>query len=156
MDGAARHLAQLRVFQESMTWVNLLQTEAIGWDFIATRDQARTPVLPKILTKHGTVVRARSGLSAFGEWQKYGRSGASGHTHRLADWLHRDDNGTARWIETGCTCLMDAPYGNDFDWQQGAVVMTWSADQFIQHVELISMRDGRAIWRDKEYGRATR
>jgi hypothetical protein len=154
MEGAARELARLRVFQQSMTWPNLLQTDSIGWDFISTREQPRTAVLPKIITKHGTVVRKRSGLSAYGEWEKYGRSGVSGHTHRLGDFLHRDHNGTARWVETGCTCLMDAPYGSDFDWQQGAVVMTWSADQFIQNVELVSMRDGRAIWRDKEYAPA--
>ena len=152
MEGAARELARLRVFQSSMTWPNLLQTDSIGWDFISTREQPRTAVLPKIITKHGTVVRKRSGLSAYGEWEKYGRSGVSGHTHRLGDFLHRDHNGTARWVETGCTCLLDAPYGSDFDWQQGAVVLTWSADQFIQHVELVSIRDGRAIWRDKEYG----
>lgn len=101
--------------------------------------------------KHGNVVRKWSGWSGKGEWEKYGRSGASGHTHRLGWFVHRDHNGNANWIETGCTCKLEAPYGVDFDWQQGCVVVTWNHDHRLQNVEFVSIRDGSALWRTREY-----
>jgi hypothetical protein len=146
-----RELAKLRAFQEAITWPNLLQLAGIGWEWVPERDQARTPILPKIITKHGSVVRKWSGWSGKGEWEKYGRSGASGHTHRLGWFVHRDHNGNANWIETGCTCQLDAPYGIDFDWAHGCVVVTWNADHHLQNVEFVSIRDGAALWRDREY-----
>lgn len=152
LEGAARELPKLRLFQAAMTWPTLLETTAIGWEWIAERAQSQTSVLPKIITKHGSVVRKWSGMTAKGEWEKYGRSGLSGHTHRLGQFLHRDHNGTASWIETGCTCLMDAPYGSDFDWQQGCVVLSWNKDRRLLQTELVSVRDGSALWRGKEIG----
>lgn len=150
LDGAARELPKLRLFQQAMTWPTLLELDAIGWEWVPERQQSRTPILPKIITKHGSVVRKWSGASALGEWQKYGASGLSGHVHRLGHFLHRDHNGVASWIETGCTCLLDPPYGTDFDWAQGAVVMTWNKDRRLMQAELVSIRDGAALWRDKE------
>lgn len=79
MEGAARELPKLRVFQQQMTWPKLLETDAIGWEWIGEREQSRTSVLPKLITKHGTVVRKWSGTTARGEWEKYGHSGLSGH-----------------------------------------------------------------------------
>jgi len=151
MDGAAREFAKLRNFQSAMAWPALMDTEAMGWKFIGGREQSRTPVLPKIITKHGTVVRKFSGMTAKGEWEKYGASGISGHTHRLGHFFHRDHNGTARWIETGCTCLLDPPYGVDFDWQQGLVIMGWSADRKLMDEHLVSIRDGATLFHHKEY-----
>lgn len=152
LEGGQRELAKLRAFQDAIQWPNLLQLAGIGWEWVGERDQSRTPILPKIITKHGNIVRKWSGWSGKGEWEKYGRSGASGHTHRLGWFVHRDHNGNANWIETGCTCVLDAEYGVDFDWQQGCVVVTWSADHRLQNVEFVAIRDGAAIWRAKEYG----
>lgn len=151
MEGPHRSVAQLRAVQEAVQWPNLLQLAGIGWEWVPEREQSRTPVVPKIITKHGGVVRKWSGWSAKGEWEKYGRSGASGHTHRLGWFIHRDHNGNSNWAETGCTCLLDAPYGVDFDWQPGCVVVTWSADAYLQNVEFVSIREGRALWRSNEY-----
>lgn len=150
LEGAHRELPKLRAFQAAMTWPVLLELDAIGFEWVPERAQSRTPILPKLLSKHGTVVRKWSGATAKGEWEKYGASGVSGHTHRLGQFLHRDHNGTASWIETGCTCLLDPPYGTDFDWQQGCVVLTWNHDRRLMQTELISMRDGSALWRDQE------
>lgn len=154
LDGAARELPKLRLFQQAMTWPTLLETNAIGWDFVPDREQTKTQILPKIITKHGSVVRPSSGAAAKGEWTKYGRSGLSGHTHRLGHFFHRDHNGTASWIETGCTCLLDPPYGTDFDWQQGVAVITWNKDRRLMQTDLVSIRDGSALWRGKEIGEA--
>jgi len=137
--------------QEALQWPNLLQLSDIGWEWVPERLQARTPILPKIITKHGTIVRKWSGWSGRGEWEKYGRSGISGHCHRLGLFIHRDHNGNAQWIESGCTCLLDAPYGVDFDWQQGCIVLTWNKDAHVQNTEIVSIRDGVALWRDREY-----
>lgn len=150
LDGAARELPKLRLFQQSMTWPTLLETDKIGWEWIPERVQSKTPVLPKIITKHGTVVRKWSAFTAKGEWEKYGASGVSGHTHRLGAFYHRDHNGAAAWIETGCTCLLDPPYGSDFDWLQGCVVLTWSADRRLMAEDIIRIRDGSALWRGHE------
>jgi hypothetical protein len=151
LEGAAREFGKLRAFQEAMTWPNLLQTENMGWEFVPERLQSRTPILPKIITKHGGIVRKWAGWSGKGEWEKYGQSGVSGHSHRLGWFVHRDHNGNASWVETGCTCLLESPYGVDFDWQQGFAVMTWNQDHRLQNVEFVSVREGSAIWRDKEY-----
>ena len=152
MDGAQREFARLRVFQKAMTWPRLLELDSIGFKFVPEREQSRTIILPKLITKHGTVIRKWSGATARGEWEKYGRSGLSGHSHRLGWFTHRDHNGRANWAETGCCCLLDPPYGVDLDWGQGAVVMTWTADRRLQNVEFCGIRDGRAIWRNREYG----
>ena len=150
LEGAHRELPKLRIFQESMTWPTLLDLDGVGFEWVPDRQQSRTPILPKMITKHGTVVRKWSGATAKGEWEKYGASGLSGHTHRLGQFLHRDHNGTASWIETGCTCLLDPPYGTDFDWQQGCVVLTWNADRRLMQTELLGIRDGALLWRGQE------
>lgn len=151
MAGEQRALAQLRDFQQALKWPGLLDLAGVGFEWVPERDQSRTQILPRGITKHGSVVRKWSGWSARGEWEKYGRSGFSGHTHRLGWFTHRDHNGHASWVETGCTCLLDAPYGVDFDWGHGCVVVTWSKDEFIMNVEFVSVREGRAIWRTQEY-----
>jgi len=150
LEGAARELPKLRLFQQSMTWPTLLELDAIGWEWVPDRLQSRTPILPKIITKHGTIVRKWSAATAKGEWEKYGASGLSGHTHRLGHFLHRDHNGTASWIETGCTCLLDPPYGTDFDWAQGCVVIHWNKDRRLMHPQVLNFRDGSVLWRERE------
>lgn len=149
LEGAARELPKLRIFQKSLTWPKLLELDTIGFEFVPEREQSRTPILPRLISKHGTVVRKWSGATARGEWEKYGRSGVSGHTHRLGDFKHRDHNGTATWIEAGCTCLLDPPYGVDFDWAQGCVVLTWNQDRRLMNSELINIRDGAALFRER-------
>lgn len=153
LEGAFRELPRLDIIQENLTWPKLLGLAEIGWEFLSEEVQTKTPILPKLITKHGTVIRKWSGWSAKAEWEKYGRSGVSGHSHRLGLFKHRDANGVATWIETGCTCQLDPHYGfgSDFDWQQGCVVLTWSKDYKLLNVEMVSFRGNRAIWRDKEY-----
>ena len=149
LDGAQREFAKLRIFQQTMTWPNLLELKDIGWNWVDIKKQSKTDVLPKIITKHGDKVCKWSAMSGKAEWEKYGYSGVSGHTHRLGQFFHRDRNGNATWSEMGCTCSLDAQYGSDFDWQQGFGVMRWSADAKILHTELVSIRDGSTLWNKK-------
>lgn len=151
MLGPGRELVSLRSFQDHISWPKLLGLNDIGWNWVPTGQQTRTQVLPGIITKHGSVVRKYSGYTARAEWERYGKSGMSGHTHRMSSFYHRDHNGSHVWMETGCTCLLNPDYVQDPDWQQGCVVLTFDADGSRFNAEPIYIQDGRAIWRGKEY-----
>lgn len=146
LEGAARELPRLRIFQKQMSWPVFLGLDSIGWNWVPYEDQPRTDILPKLLVKHGDVVRKFGGWSAKGEWEKFGQSGISGHTHRANIWRHKDFNGQATWIETGCTCLYTTPGARNPDWQQAVTVIEWSADKTLMHAQQVLIRDGRAIW----------
>ncbi len=150
LPGGGSALAKLTTFREAMTWPSLLGLDDIGWRFVPTHEQTRANILPKLILKHGTVVRKWSGMTAKGEWERYGKGGASGHTHRLGKFYHRDHNGSHLWIESGCTCTLQPDYMVDPDWQQGCVVITHTADGERYHVEDIYIQDGVALWRDME------
>ena len=151
LEGPGRELPRLRKVEEAASWPSLLDLKTIGWKWVGERDQSHTQLLPKVISKHGTVLRKWSGWSAKGEWEKYGRAGISSHTHRLGCFFHRDHNGVVQWWESGCTCSLEPEYGTDFDWQQGFLYMTWSKDLALWNVEPVSIRDGRCLWRGKVY-----
>ena len=153
MRDQARQLAQLRTFQQYITWPELLAEAGLHdrWQWIPYDQQPGQTILPNLLVKHGTKLAngmGASGRTAFKEWMTYGKGGLSGHTHRLGDFFHRDLTGTDRWVETGCLCLLDGVPGatGDNDWHQGLVVTT-IFDDWYSH-ELVYIEDGRASWRD--------
>jgi hypothetical protein len=116
---------------------------------VPSQGQAKFRILPKIITKHGTIVRKWSGQSAKAEWERYGKSGLSGHTHRLAAFYTNDFNGSHVWMETGCTCDTDPQYVEQPNWQQGCVVVTYVGDRF--SIEPIYIQGGHAVWRGRDY-----
>lgn len=150
LEGAARELPRLRIFQQNMSWPVLLGLDEIGWNWVDYNDQPRDDILPRLLVKHGDVVRKFGGWSAKGEWEKSGRSGVSGHTHRANVWRHKDFNGQATWVESGCTCRYDTPGARNPDWQQAVTIYEWSADRALMDVRQVSIRDGRAMWNGLE------
>lgn len=149
LPGRFRALTELRVFQKSMTWPALLELDAIGWDWVDYRAQPVVGKIPKLLLKHGDTVRKWAGATGLAEWQKHARSGASGHTHRLGTFYHRDMNGSHVWHEVGCTCTLEPEYVRQPDWTHGCLVVTYSHDWF--HVSQVYIENGRAVWRQKEY-----
>ena len=151
LPGTASELARLRAFGEAMTWANLTQCEEVGWRIVPPEAQTKTEILPGIITKHGNVVRKWSAYTARGEWERYGRSGISGHTHRMGQFYTRDFNGNHVWTEGGCTCKLDPEYAPDPNWQQGCVVIEHSADAERFAVHLVYIQDGRAMWRGMDY-----
>lgn len=151
MPGGAAELARLTAFQKAMTWPELLGLNEIGWQFVSCADQSRTEIIPKLILKHGNVVRKWSGWSGKGEWEKYGKGGMSGHVHRLGSFYHRDHHGAHAWFEVGCTCTIDPEYLRDPDWQQGCAVVTWDPDTLWYNVELVYIQDGKAMHRDQQY-----
>jgi len=151
LPGAAVQLAALDVFQQAMTWPSLVRTEEIGWDFITTSAQSKKDILPKLIVKHGTQLARYSGGTAQLEWKKYGKSGLSGHSHRLGSFFHRDHNGNHVWQETGCLCKLDAEYETDPDWQQGLVVVEHTADGSRFGLYPVYFQGGKAIYQKVLY-----
>lgn len=147
MNEKQKQLLSLRNFQQGISWPRLLELK--GWNFVPTQGQAKTTILPKLIVKHGTVVSKWSAQTAKKEWERYGRSGLSGHTHRLGVFYTNDFNGAHVWAETGCTCKLDPEYVMDPNWQQGCVIVTYCGDRFA--LEPVYIQDGRAVWRGKEY-----
>lgn len=151
LTGAASSLPQLDVFHEAMTWPKLLKLDEIGWEWVPTGLQSKTPILPKVITKHGTTVAKWSGNTAKAEWLKYGKSGMSGHVHRLAEFVHRDHNGSHKWVEAGCTCQLDPEWTSDPDWHQGCVIYTGSETGDWFNLETVYIQDGKGMYRDTLY-----
>lgn len=151
LEGPAAVLAQLTAFRNSITWPALLGLDELHIEFVPYAEQSRRGFLPKFIVKHGTVVRGRSAYTANGEWSKYGMSGASGHTHRLGAFFHRDHNGNHVWLETGCTCLLTPEYMVDPDWQQGAVTVTFDVKTGAPDTNPVYIHEGNAVWRDSRY-----
>lgn len=148
MNDRQRELVRLRAFQGAISWPSLLDL-GDDWTFVPTHGQAKTRILPKLIVKHGTVVRRWSAQTAKAEWERYGKSGTSGHTHRLGLFYTNDFNGAHVWAETGCTCALNPDYVMDPNWQQGCIVVTYVGDRFA--IEPIYIQGGRALWRGKEY-----
>jgi hypothetical protein len=151
LPGTAKEIARLRSFGDAMTWPKLLDLEGSGFDFLPCAGQSRRSILPMIITKHGNVVRKWSGMSAKGEWERYGQSGISGHVHRLGRFYTSDRNGAHTWTEAGCTCDVKPTYMEDPNWQQGCVVIEHSADGHRFEMHLVYIQDGRAMWRGQDY-----
>lgn len=149
MNDTQRELVNLRAFQNGINWPTLLDLKVPDIKFVPREGQARVKVLPKLVTKHGSLVRKWSGASARGEHERYGKGGVSGHTHRLGAFYNRDYNGAHVWWEAGCTCGLNPEYVEDPDWQQGCLLYTYVGDRF--SVEPVFIQDGVAVWREKEY-----
>lgn len=152
VEGPAKALTLLTKVQRTLTWPVLLDLGNIGVEWVSHDEQTKRGLLPRFILKHGTVVRQKSGYTASAEWTKYGKSGASGHTHRLGVFYHRDHNGSHVWVETGCTCALDPDYTTDPDWQNGCVVLTFDTETGAVQVEPVYIHNGTAMWRGKFYG----
>lgn len=146
-----REIAKLDAFVDAITWPRLLQLDALGIEWVPIEEQTKQKIFPKFIVKHGSVVRKWSAWSAKGEWEKYGRSGASGHVHRLGVFMHRDHNGNHVWSETGCLCDLEPEYMQDPDWQNGFLVVTFERETGAFQMEPVYIHHGSALWRGKRY-----
>jgi calcineurin-like phosphoesterase family protein len=152
MKGPSAELLQLDIVKTGLTWPALLGLPELGIQFYAYDGaQAFSRVLPKFTVIHGNLVRKFGGYSARGEMEKYGTSGASGHSHRLGLTAHRKLDGAYIWIETGCTCKLEAEYVQNPDWQAGCVVMTFDNQTGAPSAEPVYCHNGLAVWRGTTY-----
>lgn len=151
MPATAQQIARLTAFKEAMTWPNLLGLGELHARWVPMAAQSRTPVLPNFLTVHGSRVRSQSAYTARAEHERYGKSGASGHTHRLGVFFTSDHNGNHVWVETGHTALPNPSYVVDPNWQQGFVVLSFDPDTTAVNVEPVNVVNGCAVFRDVVY-----
>lgn len=70
---------------------------------------------------HGHTIRTKAGYAAHANIDKFGTSGFTGHSHKLAHITRTQSQQTKFWIETGCVCnLIPTPtYTISPDWCQG-------------------------------------
>jgi hypothetical protein len=152
LDGPAKALLKLTQFRKLMTMDGLLGLSEMNWEFVPQDKQTTTELLPKMVIRHGTVVRKFAGFSAKGEWERTGRSGASGHVHRLAVFMHaKHDGGSHVWLETGCLCSTTPEYMDSPDWQNGFMVVTVERTTGAFAIEPVYIRNGLAVFRGKTY-----
>lgn len=141
-------LFQLPTIREALRWESLLGLGDSGFELI----EGKRVLFDKLVLKHGDMVRQQSAYTARGELEKYQKSGISGHTHRRGVFEKRDLNGFHAWFEHGCLCDLDPAYVTDPNWQQGFVVVTWSADRSHFGVEEVRIHDGVAMFRGRLFG----
>lgn len=90
-----------------------------------------------LLVEHGEYVRKKAGASADAQLLARGRSGISGHTHRLIHYPLTDATGMKTWTEAGCLCKLDPDYCNYPNWQQGLVLSYMDEDKLRIMTEFI-------------------
>lgn len=144
---ALLELMRLPTVARALSWPELLQLDALGWEF----HEKKYVLFDKLVLKHGSKVSKWSAYTARAEWEKYAKSGISGHTHRRGAFEHSDYNGVHGWWEHGCLCDTDPDYVEDPDWQQGFLVVSWSDDRRNFGVEEVRIHDGCAVFRGKLY-----
>jgi hypothetical protein len=91
---------------------------------------------------HGTNTGAnKAGFAARFEMARYGTSGVTGHTHRLATYYERTRHKLKVWIEAGHMSQRQPHYLKFFpNWQQGIVKGEASRDGNDFDVEAIPFR----------------
>jgi hypothetical protein len=151
LPGTASELARLRDIKAALTWPALLRVEDIGWECVPTRGQAHHKILPRLITKHGNVVRKHSGMSGKGEWERYGKSGLSGHVHRVGQFYTSDANGNHVWTECGCTCQLKPGYMEDPNWAHAVILVHFTPNGERFSVEPVYIENGRALFGRTEY-----
>jgi hypothetical protein len=136
-----RALSQLTDFKRTMTWPALLGLEEMGYEFVEYGKEETGTYIPGFRIRHGDIVRPEAAFTAKGEQLRWRVSGASGHTHRLGLYAHGSD----LWVETGCTCRLEAEYSQFTNWQQGCVLVEQIVETGQINVTPVVIRNGRAV-----------
>lgn len=103
--------------------------------------------------EHGEVVRNKAGYTAHAMLEKRGKSGISGHTHRLAMVMKTQTDETKFWIETGSMCKQnfESPYARTPDWQQGFTVGIYSKQDNIFYPSIVPIFENTFMFGGKIY-----
>lgn len=126
---------------------NLLGLEDFDIEWIPA---SKTHLYHGTVITHGDVVRSSSGQSAKGQYDKYGTSGISGHTHRAGVYYHSDFSGDSFWVESGCLCELNPEYVTGKpNWQQALAVGSYSKEIGKLKIELIQITNGKLVYSGK-------
>ena len=103
------------------------------------RDYGEVLELGYLLVTHGNYVRAHSAYTAKKNFEVYGRSVMTGHTHRLGIYYRRNTLGIHGAYENGCMCRFDMEYLNTPfpDWHHGLSVVHFEPKNGWFHVQQI-------------------
>jgi len=90
-----------------------------------------------LMVTHGNVVRAHSAWTAKKNFETFGRSNLTGHTHRLGVYYRRNSTGLHAAYENGCLCRLDLEYiKSPFpDWHHGFSVVHFEDKNGWFHVQ---------------------
>ena len=124
----AANLAELEVDDMPLVSIqNLLELKKLGIRYVAYPE---VDVQYEVAFTHGQTIRSKSGYTGHANMEKYGRSGFSGHTHRMSFTSKTQMGKTKWWIETGCLCnLAPTPsYTNYPDWMQGFAIAEYDPE----------------------------
>jgi hypothetical protein len=103
--------------------------------------------------EHGDVARGKSGHTAHAMLDKRGKSGFSGHTHRLAMIFKTQMDDQKFWVETGSMCKQnfESPYARTPDWQQGFAVGVYSDQDKTFYPSVVPVFDNKFMFGGKVY-----
>lgn len=141
-----RHLCEAPALAslEALSWESLLDLDRLQIHRFGYGEHLE---LRGFLIEHGHLVRQGSAYSAAGMLRARGRSGISGHTHRLGLHYRTDAGGLKVWAENGCLCRLDPGYVIGApDWQQGLTLVTWVTGSDLPHVEQVPIYHGRLVY----------
>ena len=99
---------------------------------------------------HGDLIRAHSGYTAKGMYDKHGGNGMCGHTHRGGNYLRRDRSGIYGWWENFCLCDLSPDWIRNPNWQQGFSLIHFTKDRF--WVEQMQIINRKFMYGGKVYG----
>ena len=133
--------------RRALEWKYLLGLHDLGWE---TFGYGQHKLLnDRLVCTHGNTVRAHSAYSARGEYERYRKSGMSGHTHRRGVYEHCSYESVNGWWELGCLCLPQS-YATKPNWQQGFCVVTWGDDTSFG-VEEVRIHNGSTWFRGRRF-----
>lgn len=96
---------------------------------------------------HGTLVRKAAGASAKGEYERYGTSGISGHTHRVGSYRKRDLRGECVWYEGGCLCSLAPEWVSGIaDWHHAVSVGHFVKESQRFQIQTVNIVGGEALY----------
>lgn len=106
-----------------------------------------------ILVEHGDIARSESGATARAMFNRRGKSGFSGHTHRISLYMKTQTGTTSYWAEIGglCNRYFRHPYGKAQNWQQGFAVGHYVKETRMMHPTIIPMFNRTFVYGGKVY-----
>lgn len=128
----------LRLKDSGITWIPYFKEHAIRGNY---------------LVEHGDIARSHASYTAKAMLEKRGRSGFSGHTHRLGIHYKTQSGKTRFWVETGSLCKLNFsyPYRKGNDWQQGFAIGIYNTESKEMHPSIIPMFNSEFIVNHKLY-----
>jgi UDP-2,3-diacylglucosamine pyrophosphatase LpxH len=106
---------------------SLLDLDALGVTFYPEEEVLQ---YHDFVVTHGERVSKHAGMSAKGEFEKWGTNGISGHTHRMGVYSLSNFSGDYVWYENGCLCELSPSYiRGKPNWQHGIAIGDFMPDE---------------------------